>query len=272
VQVVTAYRAIRQAIGDRKGPDQLRRAVCTSTREGLLLRGERPEPVPRKGEPKDLTAIEARLRQLARAAGEEERRLRHRLAVAVLADITPAAPPAASVGVGAASYPREGRTGPSERCKWMSPVSRRRRKKPSKKGRAVRPSRADGPTLTPDYSQARRTVFGPESPPEVKLLTALCDVWQQLAQGVPANHCFHAVCAIKSALAEWDVESEPLTVTALVKWPNPEVELGAARPSWQSKRNWSGHLGLWVPGLGRFVDPTLIRPTGPTRRPRSPAG
>lgn len=40
-----------------------------------------------KGEPQNLTAIEARLRQLARDTDEEERRLRHRLAVVVLADI-----------------------------------------------------------------------------------------------------------------------------------------------------------------------------------------
>lgn len=149
----------------------------------------------------------------------------------------------------------------------MSPVSRRRKKPPSKR-QGGKTAHAGGPTLTPDYSKAQRTVFGPESPAEVKLLTGLCDVWQQLAQGVPANHCIHAVCAIRSALAEWDVESEPLTVTALVTWPpDLAIELGEPRPTWRSKTHWSGHLGLWVPGLGRFVDPTLYqanRPQAPT--------
>lgn len=40
VPVVTAYRAIRQAIDDGEDPDQLRTAVRAATREGLLLRGE----------------------------------------------------------------------------------------------------------------------------------------------------------------------------------------------------------------------------------------
>jgi predicted transcriptional regulator of viral defense system len=40
VPVVTAYRAIHQAIGDGEDPDQLQTAVRNASRQGLLLRGE----------------------------------------------------------------------------------------------------------------------------------------------------------------------------------------------------------------------------------------
>lgn len=44
----------------------------------------RPDRYAGQGEPKNLTSIEGRLRQLARDTGDDERRLRHRLSVVVL--------------------------------------------------------------------------------------------------------------------------------------------------------------------------------------------
>lgn len=97
---------------------------------------------------------------------------------------------------------------------------------------------------------------------------ALCDLWQQLTQGRRANNCIHAVCAIQSALAKWGVDAKPVTVTAVVEWPSIRTELGQANPTWRKTRRWSGHLGLWVPSLGRFLDPTLYQvnqPHAPTQ-------
>lgn len=151
----------------------------------------------------------------------------------------------------------------------MSPVSRSRKKsKSGGKGRNGHPNgRASGPTLTPDYAKAERRVFGPEAPAEVKLLTALSDAWQVMARGLPANHCVHAVTAIRSMLEAWGVDSEPVVVSATVEWPNLRVEVGSLFPSWEPRGRWSGHLGLWIPLLGRFLDPTLYQ----ANRPQAPA-
>lgn len=152
----------------------------------------------------------------------------------------------------------------------MSPVSRGRKKPKSEgKGRGGRQpnGRLSAPPRTPDYAKAERRVFGPEAPAEVKLLTVLSDAWQVMAHGLPANHCIHAVAAIRSTLAEWGVDSEPVVVAATVEWPNMRVDVGSSPPSWEPTGGWSGHLGLWIPLLGRFMDPSLYQ----ANRPQAPA-
>lgn len=150
----------------------------------------------------------------------------------------------------------------------MSPVSRGRKKsKSSGKGRRRPNGQVPGLTRTPDYAKAERRVFGPEAPAEVKLLAALSDAWQAMAYGLPANHCIHAVSAIGSMLDVWGIESEPVVVAATVQWPNLRVDVGSSTPSWEPKGGWSGHLGLWIPLLGRFMDPTLYQ----ANRPQAPA-
>lgn len=138
----------------------------------------------------------------------------------------------------------------------MSPVSRQRKQPKTKSGQ---PQGQSAPPTTPGYSTVERRIFGPEPPAEVKLLAVLSDAWQVMAQGLPANHCIHAVTAIRSVLDAWGVDSEPVVVTASVEWPNLRVRVGSPTPAWGPKGGWSGHLGLWIPLLGRFMDPTLYQ-------------
>lgn len=150
----------------------------------------------------------------------------------------------------------------------MSPVSRKRKKARDKeKARRNRPPRSpNGNTLTPAYNLNRPRGGGPQSPPEVELLARLSDLWQLMAKNNPANHCLHAVDAIGTVLADWGVESVPTVVHATVQWPEVTVDVGSPTPSVTGAGKaleWSGHMGLWIPLLGRFMDPTLYQANRP---------
>ena len=150
----------------------------------------------------------------------------------------------------------------------MSPVSRKR-KKVKDKAKARR-SRAPQPqnhgAFTPAYNPNRPRGGGPQPPPEVELLARLSDAWQILAKNNPATHCLHAIHGISTVLADWGVDSEPVVVRATVEWPEATVDVGSRTPSVTgtgTRLEWTGHMGLWIPLLGRFMDPTLYQANRP---------
>lgn len=150
----------------------------------------------------------------------------------------------------------------------MSPVSRKRKKtKNNEKARRNRTPQPQGRgALTPAYNPHRPRGGGPQPPPEVELLARMSDSWQILAKNNPANHCLHAVDAIGTVLADWGVDSEPTVVHATVEWPEGTVDVGSPTPSVVSagtRAEWTGHMGLWIPLLGRFMDPTLYQANRP---------
>lgn len=155
----------------------------------------------------------------------------------------------------------------------MSPVSRKRKKARDKEKarRAANPRTKN--IITPDYNpNPSPGVGGPQPPAEVELLSHISSVWQIQAKGQPANHCLYAVSSMQSVLADWGVQSEPVVVHATVDWPGLSVDVGSASPSMRSAQEWSGHMGLWIPSLGRFLDPTIYqanRPESPTRIDRA---
>lgn len=153
----------------------------------------------------------------------------------------------------------------------MSPISRKRKKAREKEANRRRHSPAEKRPLTPGY-RAERPLVGGEAPPaEAEFLAHFCDTWQLLAKGQPANHCIIAISAMQSVLRDWGVESEPVVVHTNVDWPTGlSVDVGSPNPSIVSKKGmleWSGHMILWIPSLGRFIDPTIYQ----ANRPESPA-
>lgn len=150
----------------------------------------------------------------------------------------------------------------------MSPVSRKRKKaKDKEKARRSRaPQPQDHGVSTPAYNPNRPRGGGPQPPPEVELLGRMSEAWQMHAKNSPANHCLHAVDGIGTVLANWGVDSEPIVVHATVEWPEGTVDVGSPTPSvtgTETRLEWTGHMGLWIPLLGRFIDPTLYQANRP---------
>jgi hypothetical protein len=142
------------------------------------------------------------------------------------------------------------------------PESRKRKPKPGAgaKSRAHHPMASGGPVLTPSLSAITAPVSGLRVEPEVKILDLYLQLWQEMTTGRPAAECIAAVACIRDALADLDVETEAVPVVVTAQWPGGiDVTVGAAEPTWRTSKEWTGHLGLWVPGLRRFIDPTIYQ-------------
>lgn len=146
------------------------------------------------------------------------------------------------------------------------PKSKGRKKKngPAKKsGMWVNPGsrgHAATPILPPGAPGGTAQRMGLTVAPESLLISAYCTHWQHYMHGQPANLCMSAVMTLQKALERIGIPSEPVPVVVEVDFrdgKSPFV-LGNVAPQVNGSQ-WSGHLTLWLPTLGRFVDPTIYQ-------------
>lgn len=101
---------------------------------------------------------------------------------------------------------------------------------------------------------------GVTAPAEVQIIDRHCQIWQAYTEGGFSGTCIAAVRCLIPALRDYGIEAEPLVVYGQVAWSDEQwVELGSRTPKWESDTWWTGHLVLWIPAMGRIVDPTVYQ-------------
>lgn len=140
---------------------------------------------------------------------------------------------------------RKKKNSSAKRGVWVNPGS---------KGHASTPVLPDG---APGGTAQR---LGLAIAPESLLISAYLVHWQHYMKGQPANLCMTAVMTLQRALERVGLPSEPVPVVAEVDFHDgrPPLVLGEAVPQLQAGQ-WSGHLAMWLPTIGRFVDPTIYQ-------------
>lgn len=116
------------------------------------------------------------------------------------------------------------------------------------------------PVLPPGAPGGSAQRMGVAVAPESLLISAYATHWQHYMHGQPANLCMSAVMTLQKALERIGIVSEPVPVIAEVDFMDgrPPLLLGEASPQMRGSQ-WSGHLVLWLPALGRLVDPTIYQ-------------
>lgn len=96
------------------------------------------------------------------------------------------------------------------------------------------------------------------APPDlmVELLPPM--LWLEHATGHPANLCVSRCVTLHFAYAALGITAEPRAVDLVVanQRTDQRIMYGRPNPSW-SGTTLHGHCILWLPGCGRFIDPTV---------------
>ncbi|AMY56202.1 hypothetical protein A3L23_04904 (plasmid) [Rhodococcoides fascians D188] len=151
----------------------------------------------------------------------------------------------------------------------MSPVSKKRKGAGKGSGRS---RSGPGAAALPEWAQRAGYVTPPvagirppanpgvTAPAEVQIIDRHCQIWQAYTEGGFSGTCIAAVRCLIPALRDYGIEAEPLVVYGQVAWSDEQwVELGSRTPKWESDTWWTGHLVLWIPAMGRIVDPTVYQ-------------
>lgn len=95
-------------------------------------------------------------------------------------------------------------------------------------------------------------------------------LWYLLAvEGAPANLCLDASLTLQAAFELFGIEAAPAPVELFAPDERGEpVAYGNDSPRFDNG-NFIGHVGLWLPGVRRFIDPTVqqfpgLRSTNPS--------
>lgn len=101
--------------------------------------------------------------------------------------------------------------------------------------------------------------MGVRPPAESLLVSIHMNYVQEMFQDQPANHCVFGCLVMQRALAKVGIDAEPVSVYAVVTRPDRVVRVGVPVPVAAPPAGWDGHLGLWLPRLHRFADPTIYQ-------------
>lgn len=94
--------------------------------------------------------------------------------------------------------------------------------------------------------------------PEQLLEVGLPVWWLVLLPGQPANMCLDGALVLREAFAQFGVVAEPKPVTLIVhdQRTGRSTRFGTEVPRFDGEY-FVGHMGLWLPQSGRFVDHTV---------------
>jgi len=83
-------------------------------------------------------------------------------------------------------------------------------------------------------------------------------LWLEHATGAPTNLCVSSCATLHFTYAALGITAQPRAVDLVVtnQRTDKRIMYGTPNPSW-SGDTFNGHCVLWLPGSGRFIDPTV---------------
>lgn len=143
------------------------------------------------------------------------------------------------------------------------PKSRGRKPKPSKKLRTRSAARASGPDrytsgvveIDLDEGMLALASLSPEQLVEIGLSVW----WLMLQQGNPAHMCLDGALVLRTAYAQFGITAVPKLVQLVVTDPASDhaTHYGTRTPHIDSRNQFIGHMGLWLPQSCNFIDHTV---------------